>query len=323
MNKVLLIAAIMIAAVAADGFRDYRAEFQSWQKKHAKFYAADEVLNRFETWKNNQIYVDNWNAENQDTKLGMNFFADLSLAEFTKLYLGLKTDVSAEVANHDIITAAGAPATMDWRDHNAVTPVKNQGQCGSCWAFSTTGSVEGCWAIKHDHLEGLSEKNLMDCSRSYGNMGCNGGLMTSAMNYIIANKGIDTEKSYPYVARDGTCQFKKENVGANLTSYSNIQRGSEDALVTAGTLGPVSVAIDASHTSFQLYSSGVYYESACSSSALDHGVLLVGWNTDAGKDYYIVKNSWGTSWGNKGYIWMARNRNNNCGIATMATVPKC
>jgi len=149
--------------------------------------------------------------------------------------------------------------------------------------------------------------------------------MTQAMDYIIKNKGLDTEKSYPYTARDGTCHFNKANVGATLASYTNVASGSESGLQTAGVTGPVSVAIDASHSSFQFYSSGVYYEKACSSSALDHGVLMVGWGTDSTSkaDFWIVKNSWGTDWGMSGYIEMSRNKNNNCGIATMATLPKC
>jgi len=145
--------------------------------------------------------------------------------------------------------------------------------------------------------------------------------MDSAFQYIIANKGIDTEASYPYTARDGTCIFNPANVGATISSFKDIQAQSETDLTSAiMNVGPISVAIDASHSSFQLYSSGVYYESRCSSTQLDHGVLSVGYGVQ-GSDYYIVKNSWGPNWGMQGYIMMARNRNNNCGIATMASYP--
>jgi len=160
---------------------------------------------------------------------------------------------------------------------------------------------------------------LVDCSGSYGNYGCDGGLMDSAFQYIIAVKGLDTEATYKYTARDGTCKFNPANIGASITGYKDVQAQSEPALQQAITRQPISVAIDASHSSFQFYQSGVYYEPSCSPTQLDHGVLAVGFNTDAG--YYIVKNSWGTSWGNQGYIWMSLGKNNNCGIATMSSFP--
>jgi len=145
--------------------------------------------------------------------------------------------------------------------------------------------------------------------------------MTDAFNYIISNGGIDTESSYPYTAEDGTCHYSAANCGSTLATYSNVQSGSESSLQQSVVVGPTSVAIDASHNSFQMYSSGVYYEPNCSPTQLDHGVLAVGYGTSSGQDYWIVKNSWGTSWGMAGYIWMSRNRNNNCGIATMASLP--
>jgi len=146
--------------------------------------------------------------------------------------------------------------------------------------------------------------------------------MDDAFQYIITNDGIDSESSYPYTAETGTCHFSAANVDAHLVSYKDVTSGSETALTTdVAQRGPVSVAIDASHSSFQFYSGGVYYEPACSSTSLDHGVLAVGYGTSGSSAYYIVKNSWGTDWGMSGYIWMSRNRNNNCGIATMASFP--
>jgi len=315
---------VLIALAAAT--RNYEAEFKAWSKTFGKTYDAVSYRARFQVWKRNQLYIDDFNGRNTETKLAMNQFGDLSLSEFQHLYLGFRMNATEfEQRSNVIRPQPGAPATMDWRRQGAVTAIKDQGQCGSCWAFSTTGSTEGCHQIKTKSLVSLSEQNLVDCSSAQGNQGCNGGLMTSAMDYIIKTKGVDTESSYPYHASDGTCKWKLANVGATLTGYSNVQSGSETGLQTAGVSGPVSVAIDASHSSFQFYSSGVYYEPACSASALDHGVLMVGWDTDSSSKqaYWIVKNSWGTSWGQQGYIWMSRNRSNNCGIATMATLPKC
>jgi cathepsin L len=252
----------------------------------------------------------------------MNQFGDLTNEEFALQFLGTKIDASSIVQEDpfsDPLFVGDTP--VDWRTKGAVTPVKNQGQCGSCWAFSTTGSVEGAWFLSKGNLISLSEQNLVDCSSAQGNEGCNGGLMDSAFQYIIDNKGIDTEASYKYTARDGTCKFNKNTIGATISSFKDVQAKSEPSLQSAIAMKPVSVAIDASHSSFQFYSSGVYYEKACSPTQLDHGVLAVGYNTQGSTDYYIVKNSWGTSWGQQGYIWMSRNKNNNCGIATMSSYP--
>jgi cathepsin L len=293
-------------------------------KEHGRFYEAEEFLNRFEIFKSNMDFVRDWNAQGSTTVLGLNNLADLSNDEYRTLYLGTKIDGSILLANAEPYVASDAPVadTVDWRTKNVVTPIKDQGQCGSCWAFSSTGSIEGAYALSKGKLVSLSEQNLMDCSTAYGNQGCNGGLMNSAFQYVIANKGIDTEASYPYQTKQGTCRFTAANVGATITSFKNVAAGNEASLVTAINSQPVSVAIDASHNSFQLYKSGVYYEAQCSSSRLDHGVLAVGYGTtDAGVDYYIVKNSWGTSWGTQGYIQMSRNKANNCGIATSASWP--
>jgi cathepsin L len=297
--------------------------FGSWMAVHGKDYKSKFEYNyRLAVYKSNLDFIENHNRQNLGFTCAMNQFGDLTVEEFKQLYLGMNVDASNLVQTnvHSTPDFVGDD-TVDWRAKGAVTGVKNQGQCGSCWAFSTTGSVEGAWQIKKGSLVSLSEQNLVDCSSAQGNMGCDGGLMDSAFDYIISNQGIDTESSYKYTARDGTCKFNKQNVGATITSYKDVQSKSEPSLMSSIQNQPVSVAIDAAHSSFQFYSSGVYYEKACSQTSLDHGVLAVGYGTQSGSDYYIVKNSWGTSWGNQGYILMSRNKNNNCGIATMSSYP--
>ncbi|XP_072021116.1 digestive cysteine proteinase 2-like isoform X1 [Amphiura filiformis] len=220
---------------------------------------------------------------------------------------------------------ADLPDTVDWRTKGYVTPVKNQNQtqCESGWAFSATGALEGQHFAKTGTLVSLSEQQLVDCSRSLGNMGCNGGWMDQAFQYITDNGGINTEAAYPYTAREGICKYTASNVGATTTGYVPLgPYATESDLQVAVRIGPISVLIDSRHSSFRMYSSGVYYEPSCSQTLLDHGVLVVGYGTtEGGQDYWLVKNSFGTSWGENGYIKMARNKNNHCGIATDASYP--
>jgi len=323
--KVIIALALFVAlAFAAHTEKEYRDSFSGWMKQNGKSYSALEFQARYRKFKNNLDFIEAHNSKQRSYKVGLNKFADLSNMEFRKIFNGLRVPANLEwKATFVPDVSVQLPASFDWRTQGAVTGVKNQGQCGSCWSFSTTGSVEGCHKLGAGSLPSLSEQNLMDCSWNNGNQGCDGGLMTSAMDYIISNGGLDTESSYPYTAESSqTCNYAAANSGSTLGAYSNVASGDEGALQTAVNSGPTSVAIDASQSSFQLYTSGVYNEPACSSSQLDHGVLAVGWGNDpSGGDYWIVKNSWGTDWGQSGYIWMSRNNGNQCGIATMATLP--
>jgi len=303
-----------------------------YKRTFEKQYASDaEELIRRSIWEDNIALIRKHNLEADlglhTYTLGMNKYGDMTLKEFVKQMNGLDLSLRnvSFVGTCDQYVAPSnfkRPDAVDWRTKGYVTPIKDQGQCGSCWAFSTTGSLEGQHFAKTGQLVSLSEQNLVDCSRNYGNFGCSGGLMDNAFKYIKENKGIDTESSYAYEAKDDKCKFTTENIGATDTGCKDVKQLSEDDLQDAiATVGPVSVAIDAAHSSFQLYRSGVYNEPACSPQNLDHGVLAVGYGTDAGQDYYIVKNSWGLSWGNQGFILMSRNKNNQCGIATLASYP--
>jgi cathepsin L len=258
-------------------------------------------------------------------EVGVNQFADMTNEEFVKVANGYRipTEVDTNATTYLSPNFGALPASVDWRPLGYVTPVKDQGQCGSCWSFSATGSLEGQHFKKTNQLVSLSEQNLVDCSGKYGNMGCNGGWPYQAYNYIKDNKGIDTEASYKYEAIDDKCRYNAANSGATCTGYVSIQTGSEAKLQDAvANIGPISVAIDASHMSFQLYKKGMYIEPMCSTTRLDHAVLAVGYGTTTdGQDFWTVKNSWAESWGDKGYIQMARNHKNMCGIATSACYP--
>jgi cathepsin L len=294
-----------------------------WMQKHNKNYNNDmEYQYRLGVYRQNVQFIEEHNRLNLGFTVAINKFADMTNIEFGALYNGYMMSETRSGTPVEFNTLITAPDSVDWRAKGAVTGVKDQGQCGSCWAFSTTGSVEGANFLGGaKKLTSFAEQQLVDCSGSYGNYGCDGGLMDNAFNYIISNKGLDTEKSYPYTAEDGNCAWNPANVGGTVSKFADVQSGSEDQLTAAIVQQPVSVAIDASQSSFQFYSTGVYYEPNCSSDQLDHGVLAVGYGTQSGSDYYIVKNSWGSSWGANGYILMSRNKSNNCGIATAASYP--
>jgi xylem cysteine proteinase len=305
--------------------------FSQWLFDHGKFYGTNEYKFRFGVFADNLERINVHNSGGHSWNMSLNRFADMTPEEFTARYTGslLRSNTKPVAAIRQLrgfVQNSTIPASVDWVSLGAVTPVKNQGQCGSCWSFSTTGSVEGAWFIAKNELVSLSEQQLVDCSTAQGNDGCNGGLMDNAFKYIITNGGLTTESAYPYTATGpNACQAAGKPVAATLTSYSDVPVNSEDALLAAIAQQPVSVAIEADQASFQFYSGGVM--SAACGTALDHGVLAVGYGTDSssGLDYYKVKNSWGADWGMNGYILLARgaafNPSGQCGIQMAASVP--
>jgi len=298
--------------------------------KYKKSYDVTEFFQRFHIFKNNIDLIDAHNEEAEQGKwtftLGVNHLADLTNAEYQNMlgFRSSKTDSGAAVHSHAI---KAAPAAFDWRPKGAVTPVQDQGQCGSCWSFSATAAMEGAYFQESGKLLKLSEQMCVDCVNGGADTCDLGGEMHDCYLQVIAQGGDMLESDYPYTATSGNpCGFDASKAVANVfTTYVNVTSGDEKALQAASAAHVVSVGIDASSFAFQLYSSGVYNDNTCKNgwNELDHGVTVVGYDHDAasGLDYWIVKNSWGAFWGQAGYIWMSRNQNNQCGIATDATVP--
>jgi len=309
-------------------------EWETWKMTHSKSYDSYlEEKFRLKIFMENKARVEKHNRlasmGKHSYELKMNHFGDLLNHEFRAIMNGYKMRSKNQTRPFQAATfirnahIEALPDNVDWRTLGAVTPVKDQGQCGSCWAFSTTGALEAMHFRKTGKLVSLSEQNLVDCSQDYGNQGCNGGLMDNAFQYIKENGGIDTERSYPYEGEDDVCRYDQKWKGAIDVGFVDVEMGNEIELQHAiASQGPCSIAIDASHLSFQFYSSGIYREPQCDPGALDHGVLLVGYGVEEdGSKYWLIKNSWSEFWGDNGYMKMAREEDNMCGVATQASYP--
>jgi cathepsin L len=297
--------------------------FVAYMRDNGYAFTGEEYQFRLGLYLANARYVQEHNAANGDFTLGLNALAVYTPAEYKTLLGAVQAPIEGPYSTPYVPSNRAAPDSYDWRSQGAVNAIRDQAQCGSCWAFSAIAAQESQYYIVAKSLQQLSEQNLVDCVTSCS--GCNGGWPSSAYTYVVQRQSgkISTRASYAYTARDGTCRYSASSATSLVTGYSSITKGSESALLDAAyNNGPVSVAIDASKNSFQLYKSGVYNEPSCSTSSLDHAVVVVGWGTSGSSPYWIVRNSWGTSWGIQGYIWMSRNKNNQCGIATTAVVPK-
>ncbi|XP_063001914.1 cathepsin S-like [Elgaria multicarinata webbii] len=323
---------VFVAAASAHWQKDpmLNRHWDLWKKKYGKEYQNEKAEeHRRMTWEKNLQFIALHNLEHSlglhSYELGMNHLADMTSEEVAALLTGLRIPDSWN-QNSTIYRPHlqdQLPDTVDWRDKGCVTDVKNQGGCGSCWAFSTVGALEGQLKLKTGKLVSLSPQNLVDCSTSYGNDGCHGGYITRAFQYVIDNNGIDSDASYPYRAQDEKCHYDVAGKAATCSTYTQLPSRDEASLkVAVANVGPVSVAIDASQPTFFLFKYGVYDDPKCTEQNINHAVLVIGYGTQNGKDYWLVKNSWGTSFGEQGYIKIARDHQNRCGIANYASYPQ-
>jgi C1A family cysteine protease len=294
--------------------QDY--EFFRFVNEYGRSYATKaEFQFRSQVFKNTLDQIEAHNADQEHgSSVEVNFLADWTAEERKKLN-GYVAPANKTQENVTILAENDVPSEVDWRSKNAVTPVKNQGQCGSCWSFSTTGAVEGAMAIKTGNLQSYSEQQLVDCSGKYGNMGCNGGLMDNAFKYI-EKFPLELESEYGYTARQGKCKYDSSKGQGEVKGFTDVTKNSWTQFQAAVAQQPVAVAIEADQMVFQGYKNGVITKGC--GSQLDHGVLAVGYGQLNGQDFILVKNSWGPSWGDQGYVRIAPGQ---CGITLSASYP--
>lgn len=323
--------------------------FRNWVDTH-RIVANDDhhLAHMFENWLDNDKFIELTNAKNLTYTVGHNAFSGMNTEEFAE-FMGFRANQEfmakgegylrgsvPTVQQEGIMDLESLPTSVDWRTEGVVTSVKNQGSCGSCFSFSSTGALEGIYAITNNNLVSFSEQQIVDCDNGLTKShGCNGGLMTQVFEFIEKNGGLCSEESYPYVSgttqKAGTCQTSCKSVsGSKISSYTEVTVNSDNAMMTALAQQPVSVAIQASGKNFQMYKSGVFTDNC--GTDLDHGVLLVGYSSQDGLDYYTLKNSWGSGWGMDGYLLLGKGNDpatgkpyNNgagqCGVLGMASYP--
>jgi len=302
--------------------------FDEWLVKFEKTeytFDAKKMAERRAVYEANVAEIEKHNSENHTWTMGVNAYSDLTWEEFKK-YFHLDEPQECSATNPQEVDFGGEiPDSVDWTKKGMVTAVKNQGSCGSCWTFSTTGAVESAWAIAGNSLTMLAEQQLVDCAGGFKNHGCNGGLPSQAFQYLMWAGGQEKESDYPYTARDGRCQFSASKVLAKISNEVNITFGDETdkGLPGAVAITPTSICYQVA-SDFRNYKSGVYTSKICKNGQKDvnHAVLAVGYDKDeaSGLPYYLVKNSWGTSFGIKGYFKIVRGKN-MCGIASCSSYP--
>jgi C1A family cysteine protease len=327
MNKAIIL--IVLFAFAGLATATFKADtlapmWSAWKSQNKKTYSAAEEVTRFGIFVENFNKIHRLNTESDGVTFAVNHFADLTATEFKQIYAS-----GAFPENYQMETRPSLrrnielPTSVDWRNKGAVTPVKDQGQCGSCWSFSTTGVLEGYNFVKSGHLLSFSEQQLVDCAKDAG-YGCQGGWPYKAVQYAAQN-GLELESDYPYTAKDGQCKFNSGKAHKVNSGYQFVTPKSSDQLKAALVNGPVSVLVEADQDSFQFYKSGVL-ATGCGAN-LDHAVLAVGYQKIGVLEAFIVKNSWGTRWGNDGYIYISTIQQENngqgvCGILGQPVIAK-
>uniref|UniRef100_A0A8D3CIQ5 Cathepsin H n=1 Tax=Scophthalmus maximus TaxID=52904 RepID=A0A8D3CIQ5_SCOMX len=291
--------------------------------QHSKVYSTKEYDDRLQIFTENRRKIDKHNEGNHSFTMALNQFSDMTFSEFRKSFLWSEPQNCSATKGNYVSGNGPHPDSIDWRKKgNYVTDVKNQGSCGSCWTFSTTGCLESVTAIASGKLISLAEQQLVDCAQDFNNHGCNGGLPSQAFEYIMYNKGLMTEKDYPYTAFEGPCVYKPELASAFVKEVVNITAYDEMGMVDAvATRNPVSFAFEVT-PDFMLYHQGVYTSAKCHNTQdkVNHAVLAVGYGQDNGTPYWIVKNSWSSSWGIHGYFLIERGKN-MCGLAACSSFP--
>ncbi|XP_007517605.1 pro-cathepsin H [Erinaceus europaeus] len=297
--------------------------FKSWLSQHQKQYSAEEYPQRLHNFLRARRTISRHNSGNHTFQMGLNQFSDMTFDEIRRMYLWTQPQNCSATRGNYVRGTGPYPPSMDWRKKGKfVSPVKNQGSCGSCWTFSTTGALESAVAIAGGKLLSLAEQQLVDCAQAFNNHGCQGGLPSQAFEYIHYNKGIMGEDAYPYRGQDGRCKFQPEKAIAFVNDVVNITLNDEEAMVEAVAFhNPVSFAFEVTDD-FMMYRKGIYSSTSCHKTPdkVNHAVLAVGYGEKDGVPYWIVKNSWGPYWGMNGYFLIERGKN-MCGLAACASYP--
>ncbi|XP_071355580.1 pro-cathepsin H [Trachinotus anak] len=322
MNPLILFALVSSASAFHLPGQD-EFHFKSWMAQHNKAYNMQEYHERLQIFTENKRRIDKHNEGNHSFTMRLNQFSDMTFSEFRKSFLWSQPQNCSATRGNYLSSNGPYPDSIDWRKKgNFVTDVKSQGGCGSCWTFSTTGCLESVTAITTGRLTPLSEQQLVDCAQDFNNHGCNGGLPSQAFEYIVYNKGLMTEKDYPYTAIEGVCKYQPQMAAAHVKDVMNITAYDEMGMVDAvGKRNPVSFAFEVTED-FMHYHQGVYTSTKCHNTTdkVNHAVLAVGYGEENGTPYWIVKNSWSSSWGIDGYFLIERGKN-MCGLAACSSFP--